>query len=61
MQKTIRNAPRAPIKPGDQSAPGTLGSGENLCPACQGSGICNGTTCTTCGGTGKVIEGIGGG
>jgi len=61
MQKTIRNAPPTPLKPGDQSTPGTPGSGENLCPACQGSGICNGTTCTTCGGTGKVIEGIGGG
>ena len=35
MQKTIRNAPPAPLEPGDQSAPGTPGSGENLCPACQ--------------------------
>ncbi|MCF7201932.1 hypothetical protein [Pseudomonas oligotrophica] len=50
-----------PLNPGDQALAGTPGSGENLCPDCHGSGMCNDAPCTTCGGTGKVIEGIGGG
>ncbi|HEX8445159.1 MAG TPA: hypothetical protein VF649_00970 [Sphingomonas sp.] len=49
-----------PLNPGDQAAPGTPGTGENLCPRCDGSGVLNGRPCGECGGTGKVIEGIGG-
>jgi hypothetical protein len=48
------------LNPGDDAAPGTLGTGENLCPACSGSGEKDGETCDQCNGTGKVIEGIGG-
>jgi DnaJ-class molecular chaperone len=51
----------APINPGDQAPPGTPGTGENICPDCQGTGRRDGDACPTCGGSGKVIEGIGGG
>lgn len=47
--------------PGDQAEPGTPGSGENVCPACQGFGRRDGEVCPTCQGSGIVIEGIGGG
>lgn len=50
-----------PTNPGDEAAPGTPGSGENLWPRCGGSGRIEGDECSECGGTGKVIEGIGGG
>jgi DnaJ-class molecular chaperone len=46
--------------PGDEAAPGTPGTGENLCRHCNGTGEHDGKTCPVCGGTGKVIEGIGG-
>ncbi len=46
--------------PGDEAAPGTPGTGENLCRNCNGSGRIEGEPCPECGGTGKVIEGIGG-
>ncbi len=47
--------------PGDEAAPGTRGTGENVCPDCKGSGRLNNAPCKTCGGTGKVIQGISGG
>jgi hypothetical protein len=50
-----------PLSPGDDAAPGTPGTGENLCPRCSGSGQIDGAECPECEGTGKVIEGIGGG
>ena len=49
------------INPGDDAAPGTPGTGENVCPDCKGSGRLGNAPCKTCGGTGKVIEGISGG
>ena len=48
-------------KPGDEAAPGTPGTGENLCAECNGTGKVDGGTCPECRGTGKVITGIGGG
>ncbi|HEX2137715.1 MAG TPA: hypothetical protein VHG30_17780 [Microvirga sp.] len=48
------------LNPGDQAAPGTPGTGENICPACKGSGKIEAQPCPTCGGTGKIIEGTGG-
>ena len=50
-----------PTSPGDEAAPGTPGTGENLCRDCGGSGELEGKPCPVCGGTGKVIEGISGG
>ncbi|MFV0625102.1 hypothetical protein ACBY01_13980 [Sphingomonas sp. ac-8] len=50
-----------PSTPGDDVAPGTPGTGENLCPRCGGTGRIDGSECPECEGTGKVIEGIGGG
>jgi DnaJ-class molecular chaperone len=46
--------------PGDEAPPGTPGTGENLCRDCNGTGELEGKSCPNCGGTGKVIEGIGG-
>jgi len=46
---------------GDDARPGTPGTGENLCPDCNGSGKLENRPCPTCDGSGKVIEGIGGG
>ena len=46
--------------PGDDAAPGTPGTGEDLCPECKGSGQLDGRPCANCEGTGKVIKGIGG-
>jgi RecJ-like exonuclease len=35
--------------------------GENICPVCHGIGPVQGDlSCGNCGGTGKIIEGIGG-
>jgi hypothetical protein len=48
-------------KPGDDAEAGTPGTGENLCPACRGSGKLDGKACESCAGTGIVTEGIGGG
>ncbi|MCR0983285.1 DUF2934 domain-containing protein [Roseomonas populi] len=49
------------LNPGDDAAPGTPGTGEDVCPDCQGSGRLQGRTCETCGGTGIVIKGVAGG
>lgn len=48
-------------RPGDEAPEGTPGTGEGLCPVCGGSGKSEGRSCENCGGTGKIIEGVGGG
>ena len=53
-------ADRKQIAPGDEAPPGTPGTGEDICPECNGSGRKDGRRCTSCAGTGKVIRGIGG-
>jgi hypothetical protein len=50
----------AKLNPGDDAPPGTPGTGENVCPECQGSGKIENRACPTCGGSGKVNEGMGG-
>lgn len=53
--------PVPPMSPGDEAPEGTPGTGENLCPHCNGSGHeAEGRPCPVCEGTGKVITGIGG-
>ena len=49
------------VNPGDDAAPGTPGTGENICPKCQGTGRLQGSECPECAGTGKVVEGLAGG
>jgi hypothetical protein len=49
------------MAPGDQVPPGTPGAGDNVCPRCGGSGRLNQQECTTCSGTGIVVEVVGGG
>ena len=46
--------------PGDDAPPGTPGTGEDICRACNGEGKVDGKTCSNCGGSGKVVEGVGG-
>ncbi len=48
------------LKPGDQAAPGTPGTGEAVCPRCDGTGRLNDERCGDCEGSGTVIQGIGG-
>lgn len=52
---------QATSNPGDQAEPDTPGTGENVCPTCEGSGRVDDHECGTCKGSGKVVEGIGGG
>ena len=57
----VDNKPTLPgMNPGDQTPPGTAGTGENICRKCSGKGYVNGEQCEECGGSGKVVEGIGG-
>jgi hypothetical protein len=49
-----------PLKPGDEAAPGTPGTGENVCPVCHGSGRVGAQACANCAGTGRIVTGIGG-
>jgi hypothetical protein len=46
--------------PGDEAAPGTPGTGEDVCPGCDGSGKVDGDTCPNCDGAGTVVRGLGG-
>jgi hypothetical protein len=50
----------APMNPGDEAPAGTPGTGENICPVCQGSGKLRGQSCANCGGTGRIVAGVGG-
>ncbi len=48
--------------PGDEAPPATESAGENLCPACGGNGRREGGgECPEWGGTGRVVEAVGGG
>ena len=51
---------RPDMAPGDEAPPGTEGAGENLCSDCEGTGRRDDAPCPTCGGTGRVTEGVGG-
>lgn len=58
---TTNNADdRQEMNPGDEAPPGAPGTGEDICPDCLGTGRLRGLECGTCGGTGKIVRGIGG-
>lgn len=46
-------------RPGDEVAPGTDQSAENVCPTCGGSGRAGEGSCPTCRGEGLVTELVG--
>ncbi len=48
------------MNPGDEAPAGTPGTGEDVCPVCHGGGHISNRPCENCGGSGKVIRGIGG-
>ena len=61
--KTPDSAPadRKRPAPGDEAPPGTPGTGEDICPECNGSGKDrSGAPCRNCEGTGRITKGIGG-
>jgi DnaJ-class molecular chaperone len=41
---------------GEEAPPGTPGTGEDICPACRGTGRLDGDECVICAGTGVVVE-----
>lgn len=49
------------LNPGDDAASGTPGTGDDVCPVCQGKAKVNGAPCPNCGGTGVVTKGVAGG
>ncbi|HEY0418037.1 MAG TPA: hypothetical protein VGC80_00815 [Acetobacteraceae bacterium] len=57
---TPKNETTPRLNPGDEAAPGTPGTGEDICPDCAGSGRKEGGDCPKCGGTGKITRVIGG-
>jgi RecJ-like exonuclease len=46
--------------PGDEAAPGTPGTGEDVCPECRGSGKVASKPCPNCEGSGRITKAIGG-
>jgi len=48
------------LNPGDEAPPGTMGTGEDVCPDCHGKGRIDGVPCATCGGSGTLARAIGG-
>jgi hypothetical protein len=55
-----RKTAAGPLNPGDEAAPGTPGTGEDICPQCRGAGRLDGAPCPNCGGSGRIVEAIGG-
>ena len=53
------SAPSSQRNPGDESAPGTPQTAEDICPECQGSGKLGNGACANCGGTGRIVKIIG--
>jgi DnaJ-class molecular chaperone len=48
------------MNPGDETVCGTPGTGEDICPECQGTGRLAGASCHNCGGSGRIVKAIGG-
>jgi len=50
-----------PMSPGDEARPGTPGTGEDICPECNGRGkTARGERCPNCEGSGRIVRGVGG-
>ena len=49
------------MKPGDEAPAGTAGTGDDVCPTCEGRGTVGSKPCETCAGTGVITRAIGGG
>lgn len=46
--------------PGDEAAPGTPQTAEDICPECDGKGkLGSREPCPNCGGTGRIVVNIG--
>jgi DnaJ-class molecular chaperone len=45
--------------PGDEAAPGTPQTAEDICPDCGGSGKQGQAACANCGGTGRIVKIVG--
>jgi len=52
--------PESTAAPGDEVAPGTPGSGQDVCPKCHATGQFDGRPCENCAGTGIITRAIGG-
>lgn len=51
-----------PLNPGDEGPESAPGTGEDICRRCRGTGkLDGGEVCPDCGGSGRIVEGIGGG
>jgi DnaJ-class molecular chaperone len=63
MSHTTPPDPSDPdLRPGDEVHGNTEEAAEDICPQCGGSGRDDsGSTCSVCAGTGRVVEGAGGG
>ena len=48
------------LNPGDEAARGTPGTGDDICPECNGRGRIDGAPCPNCGGRRTIVRGIGG-
>lgn len=59
-EETAMSNSNPEMNPGDEAAPGTPGTGEDICPTCHGNGRVEAKECETCGGSGKVTRAIGG-
>jgi len=58
----MQHTPDESMNPGDDAPPGTPGTGEAMCRRCSGKGkLEGGAACPDCGGSGVIVEGIGGG
>jgi RecJ-like exonuclease len=49
------------LEPGDEAPPEEPSAAENVCPVCEGSGKVDGDECSNCGGSGRIVEALGGG
>jgi DnaJ-class molecular chaperone len=58
----VTNPTEKTLNPGDEATPGTPGAAEDICEQCNGTGtLAGGADCPSCGGSGRVMRGIGGG